>query len=103
MKKKARYVVTRTAEELAEALDLSPEDAVEIEVKSELNAKIIEVTKRKGLTHAAIAKLAHTSRTRVTALLNGNTRNISASLMIRILASLGIRTRITYVPTRLAA
>jgi predicted XRE-type DNA-binding protein len=103
MKKKGNHLTVRTAEELAEALGLSQEDAVEMEMRSELTAKIIEVVKEKRLTHVVVAKLARTSRTRVTALLNGNTKNVSTSLMIRILAALGIRTKLIYTSAKLAA
>ena len=103
MKKRNRTTVAKTAEELAKILGLSKEDAVEMELRSELNSKIIEVVKKRGLTHAAVAKLAGTSRTRITALLNCNTQHISTSLMIRVLAALGIRIRISYSQTKLAA
>ena len=103
MKKKSSHLTVRTADELAEALGLSQEDAVEMEMRSELTAKIIEVVKKKRLTHVVVAKLARTSRTRITALLNGNTKNVSTSLMIRILAALGIRTKLIYSPANLAA
>ncbi len=103
MNKKSKHITVRTAEELAEALGLSQEDAVEMEMRSELTAKIIAVVKKKKLTHVAVSRLAQTSRTRVTALLNGNTKNISTSLMIRILAALGVKTKLVYVPSKLAA
>jgi predicted XRE-type DNA-binding protein len=93
--KKSNKVVTKTASDLASALGLTPADAVEIEVRSDLNDKIIEVVKKLRLTHVQVAKLAGTSRTRVTALLNRNTKNISADLMLRILASLGYRAKIS--------
>ncbi len=93
--KKAKTIVTRNAAELAEALGLTPADAVEIEFRSDLNDKLIEIVKKLKLTHAQVAKLAGTSRTRVTALLNRNTRDISADLMLRILASLGYRAKIS--------
>lgn len=96
MKRTNKKIVTKTAKDLAGVLGLSEEEAVEIELRSELNSKIIDVVKRKNLTHADVAKAAHTSRTRVTALLNRNTYNISTSLMIRILASLGYETRISF-------
>jgi predicted XRE-type DNA-binding protein len=93
--KKSNKVVTKTAADLASALGLTPADAVEIEVRSDLNDKIIEVVKKLKLTHVQVAKLAGTSRTRVTALLNRNAKNISADLMLRILASLGYRAKIS--------
>ncbi|NLF25364.1 MAG: XRE family transcriptional regulator [Deltaproteobacteria bacterium] len=103
MKKKSNYTKVKTADELADVLGLSKEDAIEMELRSDLNAKIIEVVKKKKFTHATVAKLAQTSRSRVTALLNGNTHNVSTSLMIRILAALGVRVRLSYIPIKIAA
>ncbi len=103
MKNKSKFPVAKTARELANLLGLSEEDCVEMEIRSELNAKIIEVVKKRKITHLTIAKLAGTSRTRITALLNCNTKNISTSLMIRVLAALGVRIRISYSPIKLAA
>lgn len=94
--KKVKPVVARNARELAKALGLPPADGVEIQVRSDLNDKIIEVVNERGLTHSQVAKLAHTSRTRVTAVLNRNTHDISTDLMLRILASLGVQARIQF-------
>jgi predicted XRE-type DNA-binding protein len=94
--KKANYVSARSAAELAEILGLSPADAMEIEIRSDLNDKIIEVVKKKKLTHAQVAKLAKTSRTRVTAIMNRNTKDISADLMLRILAAMGVHAKIHF-------
>lgn len=91
-----KTIKTQNASELADVLGLTSADAVEMEIRSDLNAKIIEVVKRKGLTHAQVAKLAETSRTRVTALLNRNTHQISTDLMLRILGALGIHARIKF-------
>lgn len=91
-----KTIKTRNASELADALGLTPADAVEMEIRSDLNTKIIEVVKKKGLTHAQVAKLANTSRTRVTALLNRNTHQVSTDLMLRILGALGIHARIKF-------
>lgn len=93
--KKTKPIIAKNAAELAEALGLTPADAVEIEFRSDLNDKLIEIVKKLKLTHAQVAKLAGTSRTRVTALLNRNTQDISADLMLRILASLGYRAKIS--------
>lgn len=93
--KKAK-IVARNAIELAEALGLSPADGLEIEIRSDLNDKIAEVVKKKGLTHAQVAKLAKTSRTRITALMNHNTKDISTDLMLRILAAIGVYAKIQF-------
>lgn len=96
MKKKSKATVTRNAFELADALGLTPADAVEMEVRSALNDKIVEIVKKHGLTHAQVAKVAETSRTRVTAILNRNTQDVSTDLLLRILARLGYRAKIRF-------
>lgn len=94
--KKVKAVETKTARDLAEFLGLSPADGVEIELRSDLNSKIIDVVKAKNLTHAQVAKLASTSRTRITALLNRHTAEISTDLMLRVLAALGYKAKLTF-------
>jgi predicted XRE-type DNA-binding protein len=94
--KKSKLIITKNALELAEALGLTPADAAEIEIRSVLNDKIIDIVKKHGLTHQQVAKLAQTSRTRVTAILNHNTKDVSTDLMLRILARLGYKAKITF-------
>ena len=94
--KKVKPVLARNSRELAKVLGLSPADGMEIESRSNLNNKIIEVVAKKGLTHADVARLAHTSRTRVTAILNRNTQDISTDLMLRVLGSLGVRVKLQF-------
>lgn len=94
--KKVKPAVARNAGELAALLGLTPSDGLEIEIRSDLNAKIIEVVRKRGLTHDQVARLAHTSRTRVTAILNRNTHDISTDLMLRVLASLGVKAKLRF-------
>ena len=94
--KKCKAVVTHTAGELAKALGLAPADGAEIELRSNLNSKIAEIVRGKGLTHAQVARLARTSRTRVTAILNRNTKDISTDLMLRVLYALGYTAKIRF-------
>jgi predicted XRE-type DNA-binding protein len=101
--KHAKPLRARTAQELTRLLNLSDEDAVEIDLRVDLNDKIIEVVKRRRLTHASVAQMAHTSRTKITALLNRNTRHISTSMMIRVLAALGIRVKVSFATIKAAA
>src|SRR6184192_2528781 len=101
--KKSKHIVTRTAAELAQVLGLSAIDAVEIEVRSELNDRIIDIVRRSALTHAQVAKAAKTSRSRVTAILNRDTHDVSTDLLLRIVAALGYRARITVHRVRPAA
>ena len=94
--KKVKAVVARNARELAAVLGLTPADGLEIEIRSDSNDKIIEVVKKRGLTHDQVARLAHTSRTRVTAILNRNTQDISTDLMLRVLACLGVQAKLQF-------
>jgi predicted XRE-type DNA-binding protein len=96
MKRRPKPVVARTAGELAKSLGLTPADGAEIELRSTLNSKIVEVVRRKGLTHTQVARLARTSRTRVTAIMNRNTKDISTDLLLRVLYALGFTARITF-------
>ena len=94
--KKSKAIVTRTAAELAKALGLTPSDGAEIQLRSDLNSKIVEIVQRKRLTHAQVARLARTSRTRVTAILNRNTKDVSTDLLLRVLYALGYTAKIRF-------
>jgi predicted XRE-type DNA-binding protein len=93
--KSAKAIITRNMQELGQTIGLSPARQTEIEVRSALCDKLIEVARRERLTHAQIARAAGASRTRVTAILNRNLQGISTDLLLRILGSLGYRARIT--------
>jgi len=101
--KKMKPIVARNARELAQILGLSEADAAEMEVRAQLNDKIIRAVKESGLTHAQVAKLAETSRSRLTALLNRDTSQVSTDLMLRILSSLGYRAKMVFTKVRRAA
>ena len=94
--RRVKPVMARNARELAKVLGLSQAEGMEIEFRSDLNDKIIEVVNKKRLTHSDVARLAHTSRTRVTAILNRNTQDISTDLMLRILGALGVQAKLRF-------
>ncbi len=94
---KLKPVVARTPKELAEALALSAADAREWQVQHELAARLKEIARKQKYTHAQIATRSGTSRTRVTAILNDDLEHVSSDLLIRILASLGYRVRVSVV------
>jgi predicted XRE-type DNA-binding protein len=101
--KSNKPIITRTPAELAAVLGLSEIDAVVMEVRSGLNDRIIQIAQRSGLTHAQIAKAARTSRTRITGILNRNTHEVSTDLLLRIVAALGYRAKITLTRSKRAA
>lgn len=93
---KQEWVVARTAEELAEVLNLTPADAHAWVFRIALADRIAQEVARRKLTHAQAAKLAGTSRSRMTAMVNGGLGDISTDLLLRVLVSLGIRVKPTF-------
>jgi predicted XRE-type DNA-binding protein len=96
-------IVARTPEELAGALGLPGVAAKEWRVQHILLKRLKEIARQQKVTHAEIAKRAGTSRTRVTAILNDDLQHVSSDLLIRILASLGYRVKVSVVRADTAA
>jgi predicted XRE-type DNA-binding protein len=94
--RKVKPIVVRNAGELAEVLGLSRADGIELAVRGALNTKIIEVVEKRKVTHAQVAILAGTSRSRITAIMNRNTKEVSTDLMLRVLGALGVSARVTF-------
>jgi len=100
---KTRPIVARTPEELAGALGLSGVAAKEWQVQHMLLKRLKEISRAQKITHAEIARRAGTSRTRITAILNDDLEHVSSDLLIRILASLGHRVKVSVVRSDSAA
>ena len=100
---KLKPAVATTPEALAETLGLSATEAKEWRTQHALLKRLQQIVRKHNLTHAAIARLSGTSRTRVTAILNGGLEHVSTDLLIRILASLGYRVKVSVVKARTAA
>ena len=96
-------IIAGTPEALADALGLPRAEAKEWQFQHTLLARLKEFTRRQNLTHAEIARRAGTSRTRVTAILNDDLSHVSSDLLIRILASLGYRVKVSVVRSDSAA
>jgi predicted XRE-type DNA-binding protein len=92
--KTRKFIKVRTADELGRALALSASDTAEMEFRSDLTVSLAKIIQSGRLTHADIAKRAGTSRTRVTAIANGNTRGVSTDVLIRVLAATGHRAEV---------
>ena len=103
MTKKIKHPSAKNAAQLTGILGLDPEETIQMEFRVQLNVKIVSVVKKRGLTHEEVAALAKASRTRITAVLNGNTSGISTDLLLRILYSLGYRIKASFSQRRLAA
>jgi predicted XRE-type DNA-binding protein len=89
-------LIARTADELAEILDIPAAELHAVDFRLQVARRIGQEVARRQLTHAQAAKLAETSRSRMTAILNGNIIDISADLLLRVLASLGLRAKVTF-------
>ena len=96
-------IVAKTPEDLAGALGLSTAAVKEWQVQHALLKRLQEIVRKHGITHAEIAKRSGTSRTRVTAILNDDLEHVSTDLLIRILAALGYRVRVSVVRSGTAA
>lgn len=92
--KTRKRVTLLTAEDLGRALGLSTADTAEMEFRSDLTVSLAKIIQSGRLTHAEIAKRAGTSRTRVTAIANGNTQGVSTDVLIRVLAATGYRAEV---------
>ena len=92
--KTRKSVTVRTAEDLGQTLGLSTADTAEMEFRSDLTVALAKIIHAGQLTHAEIAKHASTSRTRVTAIANGNTHGVSTDVLIRVLAATGHRAEV---------
>ena len=91
-RKKLKDVTTiKTVQELAKFLRLSLAESVEIQFSVELNNKIIDVVKDRGLTHAEASKLTGVGRTKITAIMNRNLHEISIKTLMRVLGGLGYK------------
>lgn len=100
---KNKPIVADTPEAIAEALNLTAADAKEWQVQYELLKKLRQIVERSGLTHSEVARRARTSRTRVTAILNGKIDHVSSDLLIRIVTALGYRVKVSVQRTDMAA
>ncbi|MBY0504588.1 MAG: helix-turn-helix domain-containing protein [Bryobacteraceae bacterium] len=92
---KVNSVTAKTPETLAQTLGLSGIEAQEWQVQHALLKRLRQIVSGAGLTHAEVAQRGGSSRTRVTSILNGNLDNVSSDLLIRLLAALGYRVKVS--------
>jgi predicted XRE-type DNA-binding protein len=85
---------TRTSEDLGRAMGLSAAETGGMEFRSDLTCALTKIIQNGKYTHAEIAKKAGTSRTRVTAIANGNTQGMSTDLLIRVLSAIGYKVQL---------
>jgi predicted XRE-type DNA-binding protein len=76
-------------------MGLPSSTAKEWQVRYALQKRLKEIVRRGKMTHVEVAAKAATSRTRITAILNDDLEHVSTDLLIRILASLGYRVKVS--------
>ena len=96
-------IIATTPEDLARTIGLSTVEAKEWPVQHRLLRHLKEIVREHKFTHAENAKRSGTSRTRVTAIRNDDLEHVSTDLLIRILASLGYRVRVSVIRSDTAA
>jgi predicted XRE-type DNA-binding protein len=94
--KKNKVVVNKNSKELAASLGLSPLDAIEWEVRHMITNKIISSAEQSDITVTDIAKIAGTSRARITKILKNDTYGISLDVLVRVLGALGEEMKISF-------
>jgi predicted XRE-type DNA-binding protein len=96
VKTKKKHTVTKNASELADALGLTPSDAIEWEIRSELVSKIIEAVEKNSITITQLAKDSGTSRARVTKILKEASIGISLDVLFRVLRATGYKVKLRF-------
>ena len=89
MKKTKKVIKTKSAQELAEALNLDASVAVEWELRYQITERIITKFNEGEHTVAALARRTETSRARITNILKRETIGISLDVLSRVLGALG--------------
>jgi hypothetical protein len=89
MRKIKNAIKTKSAQELAEVLNLDSSVAVEWELRYQITERIITKFNEGEHSITALARRAETSRARITNILKRDTQGISLDVLSRVLGSLG--------------
>jgi predicted XRE-type DNA-binding protein len=100
---RTKKITARSPEDIAKAIGLTGADSKEWQVQYALLKHLQHVVRDEGLTHAEVARRGGSSRTRVTAILNGNLDKVSSDLLIRLLGALGYRVKVSVTRVNTAA
>ena len=77
------------ARKYAISLNLVPIHNPEVDIRRQLNEKIIQLVKSKRLKHIDMAIAGRTARTRITAIMNRRLHTVTIDAMIQLLGVLG--------------
>jgi predicted XRE-type DNA-binding protein len=80
--------ISKNSKKLAEELGLEDVDAYIMELKAKLYMKSVSLIKSSRLTHAQIAMLIGTSRSRINRIANYGENNISMEMLIKLIVAI---------------
>lgn len=93
---KSKIIISKNAEEIAQTMGLSKSATLEWKVRYQITNKIIDVIKQDKWTISAVAKMAGTSRARITQIMKSDTGGISIDVLLRVLGALGNSIKISF-------
>jgi predicted XRE-type DNA-binding protein len=92
VKKKA--ITAKNADELGEALGLSAGDVALMKYKAKISKIAVKAIEASGITVNEIVKRSGVARSKVSAVKNGATVEVSCDLMIKIIAATGTKLKV---------
>ena len=91
---KKKAFTAKNADELGEALGLSTGDVALMKYKAKISKIAVKAIEESGLTVNEIVKRSGVARSKVSAVKNGATVEVSCDLMIKIIAVTGTKLKV---------
>ena len=99
---KNKLQITKSAEDLAKALNLPESTAIEWRVRLEVTDAIVKAFDQSDITITNFAKKSGTSRARITRILKRDTSDISLDVLFRILGAAGQQVELKFSKAKAA-
>ena len=92
--RKTKAITAKNADELGEVLGLSEGDVALMNYKAKISKIAVKAIEESGLTANEIVKRSGVARSKVSAVKNGATVEVSCDLMIKIIAATGTKLKV---------
>ena len=92
--KRTKLLVTRSAQELGNALGLNEAETALMELKADLSRLAVEAITRSRMSVNEIVERSGVARSKVSAVKNGATVSVSIDLLVKIIAASGKRLKV---------
>ena len=83
-----------SSKRLARQLNLPASRTSEAVVKAQLIAAVVKEAKRRGLTHAELAKVSGLTRSTVTGILSGSLQRVTIDRVLRLVDAAGLEAEV---------